>query len=205
MSVFDRPRRRPGGCGAARRLAAGAAIAATGLLTAACTGGDPAAAPAAGAGSDTPSASSGAPQAPGPTAPAAPSGPGGAAPSATATGPPPAPGRPDVVRLGPRDSGRAVRLKVGDRLEITLTITRLTGRWTLRSYPRAALRADLSQGTFARFSFVARATGTGTVTLVRAECSTRSDAPCLGPAPIDPTKPPSTDLAADYTVAVRVA
>jgi hypothetical protein len=98
-------------------------------------------------------------------------------------------------------------MEVGDRLEITLTSNNLLSRWTLLTYPRAALRLELSQGTFGRFVFVARAAGSGNVTFRRLGCGTLYDAPCLdAPPPIDPqpTKPPPLG-SATYTVTVQVA
>jgi hypothetical protein len=135
------------------------------------------------------------------TSPASPGTPG---PAPTVT--PATPGSPAIYRLGPRDTGKQVVLEVGDRLVITLAGNRVTGRWTLAGYPRAALRQDLREGSFGRFVFIAQASGAGNVMFVRAQCGVPPDRPCIDlPEPGEPSPTPVVPRAAGiFTVQVRV-
>lgn len=148
-----------------------------------------------------------APATPGATAPTA----SGSPPPGTATALPPAtsgpptagsgsppPGAGRVHRLGPPDSGRAVDLRAGDRLEISLPTNRLANRWRLVDYPRQALRTDLRAATLGRFVFVAIAPGSGRITLSQAPCG-GVGRPCRGAPPVDPPAP-----GRNYLVPVRV-
>jgi hypothetical protein len=184
-------------------------VAAAGLLAAGCTGssGNSAAGttgsagPSLGSATAPPTGTSPTPSTTPTTTPAS----GGISPSGT-PGTPAPPGAPAVYRLGPRDSGKQVVLRIGDRLEVTLAGNRLTALWTLTGYPRDALRLELRQATFGRFVFVARARGGGNVTFVRAQCGVAPDRPCVdGPAPGDPLpKTPAPGATRTFTVPVRV-
>ena len=127
----------------------------------------------------------------------------GGAGGATASPTPQRSGGPVLVQLTARDAGKAVALRVGDRLEVILGGTRLTGLWTLSGYPRA-LRPDLRQASFGRFVFVAVAPGSGPVTFVRSDCGSYGR-PCLDrPEPVDPTAT-APSPARTFTIQVRVA
>ena len=92
-------------------------------------------------------------------------------------------------RLGPLDSGSTIAMRVGDRLEITLSREPSPDPWTLVRYPRNTLRAEPREPTSGRFTFVATGPGTGTVALSRSPCSPTMDRPCIvrqapGPPPM---------------------
>jgi hypothetical protein len=202
------PSRRPAGRRATRWIVSATAVASAGLLAAGCTA---SAGAGAGTGAGSPSQ---------PTRPTQPAGgtagsltlPPPSGPPATGTSPPtgnPTPagsGSPAVYRFGPRDSGKRVVLRVGDRLEITLTGTRVGALWRLAGYPQAALRPDLRRSPLGRFDFVAQAPGSGNVMFVRARCGTPPDRPCLDlPEPGDPTPaPPVPRAAGTFTIQVQV-
>jgi hypothetical protein len=79
--------------------------------------------------------------------------------------------RPDVVRVGPEDSGRAFVLEVGDRLMIDLAAepadpaAGVTYTWTVAGYPESALDLSSSDEEIGRFEFVATGGGEGGIEL----------------------------------------
>lgn len=220
MSASDlssrRPTARPTSRWSARRSAGLGVLGAVGLLAVACSsaGGTPTAGASTQSGSSGaagPSTAGGTPS----TGTTASTGPGGGTPSPTSTAAPPpsttvpgGPGGGTTYRVGPADTGRTVTIKVGDRLQVALTLAgnRLRGLWTLTGYPRDALRLEIGRGTFGQFLFVATARGGGNITLIRSACGGVTDRPCLDrPEPIEPTRtvaPPGGS--ALFTVTVRV-
>jgi hypothetical protein len=202
VTVLDRshPRRRH-----ARAAGGGLLVLMVAGSLAACTG--TGGTPAAGSASTTPS---GSPATPAPTGPPAatltPTNPGGA-PGTTVT-PAPTTGPPGgaLYLIGPRDAGRTVEMKVGDRLQVTLTGSRLLPGWALMSYPRAILRLDLRRAAIGQYRFVATAAGQGRVIFVQSGCGGVYERPCVdqltGAVPTAPVPPvPETRL---FVLNVRI-
>lgn len=105
-----------------------------------------------------------------------------------------------VVRLGPDDNGSTVTLAVGDRLQVILSGGRLTGDWTLASYPRPAL-ATAAAAPFGGVALVAREAGSGQVVLVRVLCGPAVDPPaCSGGSGVGPGRTSPTRWAVTVTV-----
>jgi hypothetical protein len=208
------PPARRGARRATRCAAALGGVLTAGLLAAACTGGGgtPVAGPTAPSTTAGTTTSTSPPASTPTTAAATPTSPTGGQPSATSTpaAPPPTTAADGTVtyRIGPADVGRTVTLKVGDHLQLGLTLSgnRLYSAWTLTGYPRSALRLEAGRGTFGQFLFVATARGGGNITAIRSACGPVTDRPCLDPPePIEPTRtvaPPGASTV--FTVTVRV-
>lgn len=117
------------------------------------------------------------------------------------TGPAPStPAGSRVVRIGGADRGRTVALRVGDRLQVTLSGA--LPPWRLVEYPRAVLR--LERPTLAgRWSFLVVAGGDGPVRFARPGCAPRLGRVCPGvPPPVDPGTAAGSAV---YGVQVRVS
>lgn len=99
-----------------------------------------------------------------------------------------------VVRLGPDDNGKTVILAVGDGLQVILSGGRLTGDWSLASYPRPALVPAPGGMPVGGVAFVAREVGSGQVVLVKVLCAPPVDPPScsggsgVGPGQTSPTR-----------------
>jgi hypothetical protein len=107
-----------------------------------------------------------------------------------------------VVRLGPDDNGKTVTLAVGGRLQVVLSGGRLTGDWSLVSYPRPALAPDPGTTPVGGVGLLAREAGSGQVVLVRVLCAPPIDPPsCPGGSGIGPG--PTAPIRWTVTITVR--